>query len=149
MKAAPGFAAALVAGVFLAARGVGATVTAARQSARSLPHPVRTAANVSPATIGRASWYGNESGRRTASGELFHQDGTPWTCASPGYRAGGPTYWIRVTNLANGKSETCKVNDRGPAGWTHRILDVSHGMAVALGMIHAGQTTVRIEQIAG
>ena len=44
---------------------------------------------------------------------------------------------LRVTNLANGKSVDVRINDRGPA-IRSRIIDVSHGVAVALDAVATG-----------
>jgi rare lipoprotein A (peptidoglycan hydrolase) len=88
-------------------------------------------------SVTRASWYGGGErlSRRTASGEVF--------------RAGGLTAAHRTLPLgtrlvvsANGRSVVVRVNDRGPAAWTGRSLDLSRGAAVALGMIHAGTARV-------
>ena len=51
---------------------------------------------------------------------------------------------LRVTNLANGKYVTVKVNDRGPFV-KGRELDVSKAAAVKLDMIKTGTAKVRIE----
>lgn len=50
---------------------------------------------------------------------------------------------IEVTNLANGRTVTVRVNDRGPfAG--DRILDLSRAAARELGMLGAGTARVRL-----
>ena len=94
-----------------------------------------------PATAqtGKASWYGpGFHGRTTASGERFNMHAS--TCAHRTLRFGA---MVRVVNLRNGKSATCRVNDRGPyAGG--RIIDVSAGIAAALGMIRSGVARVSI-----
>lgn len=95
---------------------------------------------VVPASAARASWYGpGFHGRQTASGERFNQHAS--TCAHRTARFGS---LIRVTNLANGRSAVCRVNDRGPyvAG---RVIDVSRGIAVRLGMIRSGSVPVRLQ----
>lgn len=95
---------------------------------------------VVPASAARASWYGpGFHGRQTASGERFNQNAP--TCAHRTARFGT---LIRVTNLANGRSAVCRVNDRGPyvAG---RAIDVSRGVAVRLGMIRSGSVPVRLQ----
>ena len=62
------------------------------------------------ATSGVASYYHNKfNGRKTASGEVFSN--TKLTAAHRTYPFG--TY-LKVTNVANGKSVVVKVNDRGP-----------------------------------
>lgn len=62
------------------------------------------------ATTGVASYYHNKfNGRKTASGEVFSNN--KLTAAHRTYPLG--TY-LKVTNVANGKSVLVKVNDRGP-----------------------------------
>ena len=53
---------------------------------------------------------------------------------------------VRVTNLRNGRSVDVRINDRGPfvAG---RIIDLSRAAARALGLLHVGVATVRVESI--
>ena len=62
------------------------------------------------ATTGVVSYYHNKfNGRKTASGEVFSNN--KLTAAHRTYPFG--TY-LKVTNMANGKSVVVKVNDRGP-----------------------------------
>ena len=62
------------------------------------------------ATTGVASYYHNKfNGRKTTSGEVFSNN--KLTAAHRTYPFG--TY-LKVTNVANGKSVVAKVNDRGP-----------------------------------
>ena len=70
-----------------------------------------------------ASWYSRTDAnihRFTASGEVF--DDRKSTCASWDFPFG--TY-LKVTNLKNGKSVVCKVNDRGPAKHLRRHIDLT------------------------
>lgn len=80
-------------------------------------------------------------GQLTASGERYDQ-----TALS----AGHPTYpfgtTLRVTNLANTKSVTVRVNDRGPSA-AGRIIDVSRRAAQDLGLLHTGIAEVRLDVI--
>jgi rare lipoprotein A (peptidoglycan hydrolase) len=87
---------------------------------------------------GKASWYGpGFDGRPTASGAIFDQEG--WTVAHKTL----PLGTILLVSY-NGRSVVVLVNDRGPyAGG--RILDLSHGVATALGTVHAGVAYVRAE----
>lgn len=89
---------------------------------------------------GKASFYGSESGAHTASGERFDPEGL--TAAHRTRRIGSH---VTVTNLRNGRSVIVRINDRGPAKWTGRVIDVSRGAARALGMIRAGVVPVTIE----
>jgi len=85
----------------------------------------------------RASWYGAESGNRTANGEHF--DGTSLTAASRTLPFGTR---LRVTY--QGKSVVVRINDRGPAKSTGRDLDLSRAAASRIGMIAAGVATVEV-----
>jgi rare lipoprotein A len=90
---------------------------------------------------GTASFYGSESGSRTASGERFRPEGL--TAAHRTRRMGSV---VTVTNRLNGKSIQVRINDRGPAKWTGRVIDVSVGAARALRMVRAGVVPVIIEE---
>jgi len=81
-----------------------------------------------------ASWYA--SGKRTATGERFDANGN--TAAARTWPLG--TH-LTVTNPANGRSLTVRVNDTGPWGIAFRMgarLDLARGAARRLGM-HASQ----------
>jgi rare lipoprotein A len=89
---------------------------------------------------GLASWYGRKfHGRRTASGEVYHQE--KFTAAHRTLPWGSK---VKVTNLANGKSVEVRINDRGPFV-KGRIIDVSRAAARALGIVRAGIATVEVE----
>jgi rare lipoprotein A len=91
---------------------------------------------------GIASWYGTKfHGERTSSGETY--DMYKMTAAHKTLPL--PTY-ARVTNLANNKSVTVKINDRGPFK-EGRIIDLSYAAAVKLGYHKQGTTRVKIETI--
>lgn len=91
---------------------------------------------------GMASWYGAESGPKTASGERFDPNGM--TCAMRSYRRGQQRS-VRVTVIKTGRSAVCRVNDHGPALWTGKVIDVSAGMAKVLGFYSHGVARVRVE----
>lgn len=91
-------------------------------------------------TMLTASWYGAESGDRTASGELFH-DGRHMTAAHRTLPFGTK---LRVTY--RGKSVVVRVNDRGPA-IKGRSLDLSHAAALKIGMETAGVARVCVEKV--
>jgi rare lipoprotein A len=86
---------------------------------------------------GMASYYGNESGRRTASGERFNQNAM--TCAHRSLPFGTK---LRVTH--GGRSVVVTVNDRGPF-IRGRVLDLSTGAARAIGLTGAGVGRVTAE----
>ena len=93
---------------------------------------------------GMASWYGEQfHGRPTSSMEPFDMNGV-----SAAHRSLPIPSWVRVTNLSNGRRLLVRVNDRGPfADTDRRIIDLSYGAAVLLGMVEAGVTEVRIEAV--
>ena len=79
---------------------------------------------------GMASFYGNESGSRTASGQRFNQNAM--TCAHRSLPFGTK---LKVTH--GGQSVVVTVNDRGP--FVHgRVLDLSTAAARAIGLASAG-----------
>jgi rare lipoprotein A len=89
---------------------------------------------------GMATFYGDEQGTKTASGERF--DKRAMTAAHRTLPFGTR---VRVTNLKNGRTVEVRINDRGPFGKRKRIIDVSEGAARQLGMIDAGVVPVTIE----
>ena len=91
------------------------------------------------AACGTASWYGTESGNRTANGEPFN--GTSMTCAHRSLPFG-----TKLKLTYGGKTAICRVNDRGPY-IKGRSLDLSRAVAVKLGMIHAGVGQVCWERL--
>ncbi len=91
---------------------------------------------------GTASWYGRQfHGNRTASGEIY--DMFAMTAAHPTLPI--PSY-VRVVNPRNGKSAIVRVNDRGPFK-PDRIIDLSYGAAMKLGIAGAGTGEVEIERL--
>jgi rare lipoprotein A len=93
--------------------------------------------------VGKASWYGSEfHGRRTASGQHF--DRYAMTAAHPTLPLNSA---VRVTNLANGRTVTVRVNDRGPV-FGDRVIDLSQGAAEQIGMRRRGVATVLVEPLA-
>jgi len=96
---------------------------------------------------GLASYYGKEfHGRITASGVRF--DMNALVAAHPSYPFGT---LLRVTNLANGRSATVRVVDRGPGPEQRAdglIIDVSRRAAEVLGFIERGRTRVRLDVLA-
>ena len=89
---------------------------------------------------GAASYYADSlQGNATASGEPYDRDAM--TAAHRSLAFGTK---VRVTNLDNGKSVVVRINDRGPHVKS-RIIDLSGVAAEKLGMLDAGEATVRIE----
>jgi rare lipoprotein A len=93
---------------------------------------------------GVASWYGEPfHGRRTSSGETY--DMYAMTAA---HRSLPLPSYVEVTNLANGRTVTLRVTDRGPFhDPERRIIDVSYTAALKLGMVGTGTAPVRVRAL--
>ena len=79
---------------------------------------------------GMASFYGNESGSKTASGQRFNQNAMP-----AAHRTLPFGTKLKVTH--GGQSVIVTINDRGPFV-RGRVLDLSTGAARAIGLTSAG-----------
>ncbi|KTT75925.1 septal ring lytic transglycosylase RlpA family protein [Sphingomonas endophytica] len=91
--------------------------------------------------LGRASWYGGESGDRTARGEKFRPG---WITAAHATLP-LPSY-VEVTSLDTGRVIVVRVNDRGPFA-RGRIIDLSKGAATLLGLRANGHGAVRVRVV--
>lgn len=85
---------------------------------------------------GIASMYGNESGRKTASGARFNENAM--TCAHRSLPFGTR---LRVTH--GDRSVVVTVNDRGPFV-RGRVIDLSKGAARAIGLSGLGHVTAEV-----
>ncbi len=84
---------------------------------------------------GQASWYALD-GQRTANGERMNS--RRMTAAHRTLRFGTR---VKVRNMANGRTVTVRINDRGP--FTRgRIIDLSKAAARKLGFLGRGATRV-------
>jgi rare lipoprotein A len=92
--------------------------------------------------VGYATWYGNESGNRTANGEKFE---AKWITAAH-TTLPLPTY-VEVTALDTGRRIIVRVNDRGPFAGGGRIIDLSRGAAAELGVLRQGIAPVRVRVV--
>jgi rare lipoprotein A len=92
-----------------------------------------------PSFSGMASFYGNESGSKTASGQRFNQNAL--TAAHRSLPFGTR---LRVTH--GGRSVVVTINDRGPFV-RGRVLDLSTGAARAIGLTSAGVGRVTAEVV--
>ncbi len=91
---------------------------------------------------GKASWYGKKfHGHKTSNGEIYNM----YKMSAAHKSLPIPSY-VRVTNLANGRSGIVRVNDRGPFH-SERIIDISYAAAVKLDVVRTGTAHVRIEAI--
>ena len=90
---------------------------------------------------GKASWYSIKTnyGTQTASGQRLSNNAP--TAAHKTLPMGTK---VRVTNLANKKSEIVTINDRGPY-IKGRVIDVTIGTAEKLGFVQRGVVPVKVE----
>src|SRR5258708_15525123 len=103
---------------------------AGQQAAKSSWLDANASIRSSGSFSGKASFYGNESGSRTASGQRFNQNAM--TAAHRSLPFGTK---LRVTH--RGQSVVVTINDRGPF-IKGRVLDLSTGAARAIGLTGAG-----------
>ncbi len=91
---------------------------------------------------GMASWYGSKfHGRRTSSGEIYDMH-----LATAAHKSLPLPTYAEVTNLDNGRSVIVKINDRGPFKGD-RLIDMSYGAALRLGMIGTGTARVEVRAL--
>lgn len=103
-------------------------------------YPYETADGFSQ--TGMASWYGPSfHGKKTANGERFNTN-----ALTAAHKELPFNTMVKVTNLANGRSTTVRINDRGPFA-KNRIIDLSKKAAQEIGMIQSGTARVRIEAL--
>lgn len=92
--------------------------------------------------VGTASWYGSKfHGRRTSSGETYDMH-----LATAAHKTLPLPTYAEVTNLDNGQQVVVKINDRGPFK-SNRIIDLSYGAALRLGMIGTGTARVEVRAL--
>lgn len=103
------------------------------------PKVTRVAASGGRVQSGMASYYGSESGSKTASGARFNPGAM--TAAHRSLPFGTK---VRVTNKRNGRSVVVTINDRGPF-IRGRIIDLSTGAAGVIGMRSSGVAPVSVE----
>jgi rare lipoprotein A len=89
---------------------------------------------------GVASWYGEQfHGKQAANGEIFDME-----ALTAAHRTMPLGSMVRVVNLSSGKHLHVRITDRGPYV-NGRILDLSRGAAVRLGMEQGGLAIVQVE----
>ncbi len=92
---------------------------------------------------GTASWYGRKfHGRKTSNGETYDMHGI-----SAAHKTLPFGTVVRVTNLRNGRRLDVRINDRGPFA-KGRIIDLSYGAALKLGVVGPGTAPVEIVALA-
>lgn len=95
-----------------------------------------TVSTAASSSIGIASWYGYESGPRTANGDKF--DPKKMTAAHRTLPFGTI---VKVVNLKNHKSVNVKITDRGPHV-KGRLIDLSKYAALAIGIKGVGKVSI-------
>ena len=114
----------------------GSESASSRSSWRNANAAVTASTGTGRSFSGVASFYGNESGSKTASGQRFNQNAM--TCAHRSLPFGTK---LRVS--AHGRSVVVTVNDRGPF-IRGRVLDLSKGAARLLGMDGVAHVTAEV-----
>lgn len=119
-----------------------ALATQAHASGRSGPSGDAPAYRPAPgiaSVVGEvlASFYGHHEklNRRTSTGEVFNPLGL-----TAAHRTLPFGTMLRVAYAGN--EVVVRVNDRGPAEWTGRALDLSYGAAMRLGFVPQGTAHV-------
>lgn len=122
-----------------------APATSAPRTTKPAPPPAKPRAPATspppapapaPATCG-ASFY--DQGETTASGEPFDPNGLTAAHKTLAFNT-----MVKVTNVANGKSVTVRINDRGPFV-EDRCLDLARGAFERIASVSTGVITVRFE----
>lgn len=116
----------------------------------SAPQPTRTSRNAKTTVLpvgyteeGIASWYGIPyHGRRAADGEIYDME-----TLVAAHRLMPFNTWLKVTNVANGKSVNVRIIDRGPFV-DGRLIDLSKAAARDIDLLGPGIGQVRLEVIA-
>lgn len=124
----------------------GQAVKAPRKAVQRHPQAPRYLTKGKPTrAVAPFSWSGNDysgiasyywQGSKTANGEAYRPDGI--SCA---HRTAKFGTMLTVTDVATGRSVTCRVNDRGPF-IKGRIVDLSRGAAKQLGITGKGLARV-------
>lgn len=99
-----------------------------------------------------ASWYGTTGDTTdpwkhvmTASGEHFNENAL--TGASWAFPLGS---WVRVTNMANGRTVVVRINDCGPGRHLYRkgrIIDLTRGSFERLAALKIGVIKVKVKKL--
>ncbi|WP_411825840.1 septal ring lytic transglycosylase RlpA family protein [Luteolibacter sp. AS25] len=127
----------------LALTGFAMIPSCANTTADTASAPEKKTVSVKSVHHGKASWYSIKTnyGTTTASGQRLRNEAP--TAAHKTLPMGTK---VRVTNLANEKSEIVTITDRGPY-IKGRIIDVTIGTAEKLGFVSRGVIPVKVEVI--
>lgn len=112
---------------------------------------IKPPATPAPAVIGSGPKGPTASGPAAMTGRgSWYALGLPapdsLTCASRTYPRGS---YLHVTNLYNGRTVICRVNDYGPEAWTGRIIDLSRGSFRAVEALSRGTIPVELRVATG
>jgi rare lipoprotein A len=118
------------ASIALIAVGMLALSASASEAGRKSWRDANASVGSSRSFSGNASFYGNESGSKTASGQRFNQE-----AMTAAHRTLPFGTRLKVTH--GGRSVVVTVNDRGPF-IKGRVLDLSKGAARAVGLTSRG-----------
>jgi len=111
--------------------------------AATAPAPRPLAVSLGYTEEGLASWYGIPyHGRAAADGEIYDME-----TLVAAHRLMPFNTWLKVTNVANNKTVTVRVIDRGPFV-KGRLLDLSKAAARQIDLLGPGVGQVRLEVIA-
>jgi rare lipoprotein A len=120
------------------------TPTVVRRAARVrvAPNPDQTPVaegnEGAAAQTARVSWYGNESGSRTANGEAFTGDDLTFAHLSM-------PFGTMVRFCHAGACVVARCNDRGPAAWTGKTFDLSRAAFASIAPLGRGVVDVTWE----
>jgi len=95
--------------------------------------------------VGNATWYGGAfAGKKTANGERF--DPNLFTAAhrTLPFRTG-----VEVRRVDTGSTVRARINDRGPNGHPHSIIDLSRKAAEELDIVREGTVRVEVRVVSG
>ena len=137
---------------FLGVAAASASLAQSPPTAAPAPAPAAAPAVSAPAAAtpaksadamdGLAAVYSDKlNGRKTASGQVFHQ--SELTAAHPSLPFGTK---VKVTNKNNNKSVEVRINDRGPTQ-AGRVIDLSSTAAAKIGMKKTGTAPVTLEVV--
>ncbi len=125
-----------------AARTPAPPVTPPATAPQKAPRPPVVPAPLGQVLRGVASWYGHPyHGRRAADGEIYDME-----TLVAAHRTMPFQTWVRVRNLANGKTVDVRIIDRGPFV-NNRIIDLSHAAAKEIELIGPGIAQVELTVI--
>ncbi|QPJ62683.1 MAG: septal ring lytic transglycosylase RlpA family protein [Candidatus Nitronauta litoralis] len=103
-------------------------------------YPVANASGYSRKGI--ASWYGPKfHGKKTSSGEIYNMHSLTAAHKTLPFNTR-----VRVINKLNNRSVIVRINDRGPFVG-RRIIDLSYGAGVKLGMVKNGTVPVSLRAL--